>query len=414
MKYFACLVFLFQSLVGLAQTPLTLQEAGELLQKNNLLLLAEQYNISAAQAATIQAKIWDLPYLSAELNALNPSQNRLFDMGGKGQKAFAIEQIIYLGGKKKSEVEVAKGNEALAALQFEQLLRNLKYTLAQNFYEMYYDGQRVENLDLQISRLDTLLANYGKQVEKGNIALKEQVRLQAFDFELKSEKNTLEQNILGYRQNLALLTGVDGTIEPILNENEVIRKVTERFGSKEHILQEALDNNLDYRMANKLSENQALMIQWQKALAKPDLTAGLSYDQRGGAFNNQVNLTLGIPLPFWNKNKGNIQLAEAQAKQMGLNTAYEKRNIETQTESLWAAWMQQQSRLKSVDPATENNLQEVYEGVLSNFQKRNISFLEFVDFMESYNQTVLQLNEIKKSWILSSLNLDHLTNNESF
>ena len=57
---------------------ITLTDCETLFQKNNLDLLAEQYNISASKAAVIQAKIWDQPYLSGELNALNsPNKNIL-------------------------------------------------------------------------------------------------------------------------------------------------------------------------------------------------------------------------------------------------------------------------------------------------------------------------------------------------
>jgi len=40
--------------------------------------------------------------------------------------------------------------------------------------------------------------------------------------------------------------------------------------------------------------------------------------------------------------------------------------------------------------------------------------LEFTDFMESYNQSFIQINELKKSLILSGLNLNFITNKEIF
>ena len=65
-----------------------------------MFLLAEQYNIEASKAAVIQAKIWEQPFFSGEFNAINPQNNRVFDIGAKGQKALAIDQLIYLGGKR--------------------------------------------------------------------------------------------------------------------------------------------------------------------------------------------------------------------------------------------------------------------------------------------------------------------------
>ena len=49
-----------------SQQRMSLEECEESFQKNNLQLLAAQYNISEAEADIIQAKIWDL--LTCPLN----------------------------------------------------------------------------------------------------------------------------------------------------------------------------------------------------------------------------------------------------------------------------------------------------------------------------------------------------------
>jgi cobalt-zinc-cadmium efflux system outer membrane protein len=105
-----------------AFSQITLRECEDSFRQNNLLLLAEQYNINAAKAAVIQSRIWELPYLSGEFNAINPQDRRVLEVGSHGQKSLAVQQLIYLGGKKKNEIEFAKSNVVLAELQFEQLL----------------------------------------------------------------------------------------------------------------------------------------------------------------------------------------------------------------------------------------------------------------------------------------------------
>lgn len=125
-KLYALLLLAFFNQVIVAQKTVTLQDCESQFLKKNLFLLASQYNIDASKALTIQAKIWDNPTITAELNAYNPERNQYFDIGKDGQKAFGIEQLIYLGGKKRNEVKLAKTNEQLAELQFNDLLRTLK------------------------------------------------------------------------------------------------------------------------------------------------------------------------------------------------------------------------------------------------------------------------------------------------
>lgn len=414
MKKNIVLLLILSTSLSFAQKPLTLKEAEEELQKNNLLLLAEQYNIPIAEAAVIQAKIWELPYVSGEFNAINPQNKSVLSVGGKGQKGLAVQQLIYLGGKKKNEVAFAKSNIGIAELQFEQLIRNLKYELAQTFYEVYYDIQKIAAIENQLAKLETLYGYYEKQVSNGNIPLKEVVRLQSLILDLKNEKNALLTSTIEAQQTLALLTGVTETIVPSVNEIQLVSKFQNTEVSKDSILAYALQNNLDYLTAKKISESQELLLQWQRSLNTPDLTAGLAYDQRGGAFQNQINLTFGMPIPLWNKNKGNIKIAETQVKQTQANIEYKKFELETKVDAFWKLYVMNQNQLNSIQQSTTKNLEAVYDGVVSNFQKRNISMLEFTDFMESYNQTTLQINEIKKGWILASISLNYITNKEIF
>jgi cobalt-zinc-cadmium efflux system outer membrane protein len=410
-------LFLFLSLFSLncfSQKQLTLKEAEEQLQKNNLLLLAEQYNITASQAAVIQAKIWEQPYLMAEINTINPEYNKVFDVGGQGQKAFAIQQLIYLGGKKKNEINFAKSNVAIAQLEFEQLLRNLKYQLQQTFYNLYFDKLKIQSINSQITFIDTLLSNYKTQSQNGNIPLREVVRLQSLVLNLKNEKNNFQKDIIEAQQNLSLLTGISEMIEPTVNETEIVLKYQTALVSKDTILTIALESNIEYLTALKIAESEEAYLKWQKSLAVPDITTGLFYDQRGGAFQNQINLTLGIPLPFWNRNKGNIKIAEARLNQSYVMKEFKKLELKTRVETYWQQWQQQLNQYNNIDKSTTTNLELVYNGMISNFQKRNITMLEFTDFMESYNQSFIQLNEIKKSLIQSGLNLNYITNKEIF
>lgn len=411
-KYFLAIILSLPFQFLFAQNDCSIDSCERLFNKNNLLLMAEQYNIAAARAAVIQAKIWEQPYFSAEFNALNPQDKKIFDAGTNGQKGFAVQQLIYLGGKKKKEVDFAKSNVSIAELEFEQLLRNLQFQLAQSFYNIFFDQQKVKNTDGQMLVLQELLEAYEVQSDKGNVPLKEVVRLQMLVLSLKNEKTNLKNEITRQQQQLQLITGSKEMIHPVANESAIISKFSQAKYLKDSLLTIAAAKNPDYLIARKISESQALFLRWQQSLAKPDITTGLSYDQRGGAFNNQVNLTVGIPLQLWNRNKGNIKMAEAQVGQSNLSKEYKLLELQTLIESAWTTWQQQQQQLASIKQSVAQNLETVYEGVLANFQKRNITSLEFTDFMESYSQSTIQLNEMKKQLVMAGLQLNYITNTD--
>ena len=51
--------------------------------------------------------------------------------------------------------------------------------------------------------------------------------------------------------------------------------------------------------------------------------------------------------------------------------------------------------LLGFDPEFEQNMKELITQVSLNFQRKNITMLQFLDFYDSYKQNVLQLNQLR-------------------
>ena len=140
-------LFVVISSVISAQQQMSLLECENAFQQNNLQLLAEQYNISMADADILQSKIWELPQMSGYINGYNPEDKRFLDAGRA--KGIEVTQLIYMGGKKKNEIAFAKSNKELAQLQFSQLLVELRTQLHTNYYNLYYEKLKLENVNKQ-------------------------------------------------------------------------------------------------------------------------------------------------------------------------------------------------------------------------------------------------------------------------
>lgn len=411
-------IFLFLLFIygqnNFAQLSLTIQQCEDLLQKNCFALLAEQYNIEASKAAVIQARIWEQPYISGEINAINPSANKYFDLGNSGQKTLAVQQLIYLGGKKRNEIEVAKSNFLIAELEYEQLLRNLKFQLVQNFYEIYFNQKKAQNINLILTNLDTLIKNYALQSEKGHIPLKDLVRLQSLSLSFKNELLDIHKQISDQEEVIHVLTNTLEKFIAVVDEVEINSKYQMPLTkNKEQLIDLEFTQNAEYLASLKLIENQELMYKWQKSLSTPDFTLGANYDQNGGAFKNQVNLTFGIPLPLWNRNKGNIKIAEAQINQAKFLSSQKKLELSSKMSNVLSSFKYQQEQYLETIQISEN-FKKVYAGMIFNFQKRNVAMLEFTDFLESYNKSVMYLYEIKKQVIISGETINYLTNEKVF
>ncbi|UFH33697.1 TolC family protein [Chryseobacterium sp. C-71] len=406
-------LFVVISSMMTAQQQMSLLDCENAFQQNNLQLLAEQYNINMADADILQAKIWELPQMSGYINAYNPEDRKVLDAGKA--KGFEVTQLIYMGGKKKNEVAFAKSNKDLAQLQFTQLLVELRTQLHTNYYNLYYEKLKLENTNKQLGYMNDLLKAYKVQSAKGNVSLKDEVRLQSIVIQLNNDKLGINKDILEFEQNLKVLTGIAENIEPQISDDEVKQILAAQpFGDESDLKRKAIENNADYLFNLKLIDNSKLYAQWQKSLNVPDLNVGAEYDQASGTFRNEVNVKVGIPIPLWKVNKGNVQKANFAIQQNQRNAEFQKLNLETKVQSAFQMWKNQYEQLLEIKSTDLDNLDLVYNGILKNFRNGNVNLIDFTDFMESYRQTSLQIYDMKNELIQSAEQLNQLVQTKIF
>jgi cobalt-zinc-cadmium efflux system outer membrane protein len=375
---------------------MSLQECESSFLKNNLELLALQYNIDGQKAQIIQAKLWENPIVSTDLAAYSTGRGRIFDVGKNGQKALAVQQLIYLGKKKQYQVELAKKNAELAESEYKVLLRNLRFQLRVSFHNAYFDNLALQVITRQVQSLDTLITAYNVQSDKGNVPLRDVVRLQSLYIKLRNDRAELTNNIIGEQQTLAIITGLDSLIVPTpsVAESDIYTRNQQIF--RDSILKLAIKNRPDLQYAEKSIVVAQAGLNWQKALAKPDIVVGLGYDQRGNAFANQFSVTASIPIVLWNRNQGNIQTAAAYVKQAQSQRDLQIIALQTEVNAVFQKYQEAIRNYQTTSSVMETNFEAVNKGVFQNFKKQNITILEFTDFVESYNESINEFNRIKK------------------
>jgi cobalt-zinc-cadmium efflux system outer membrane protein len=414
LRFFLFANILFISTLSTAQSQMALSKCEEVFLKNNLSLLAAQFNVDANKALVIQSKIWDNPYISAELNANNPQSGKYFDIGKSGQKALAIQQLLLLGGKRKNQIEIATTNQRIAAFGFQDLLRNLKFELRKSFYTIYFNNEKLSAITIQINNLDTLVKAYGVQSQKGNVPIKDYLRLQSLLLDLKNEKMDLVKDNIEQQSSLNVLLTDSVDVDPVLSSGFLNKYLNTQNVKLSDIEKFAFTERPDFSITTQNVLASETNVKLQKAMRVPDLTLGGSWDQHGGAFNNQVNLTLGLPLPLWNKNQGNIKYAESMNAQAQTNLQSEALQLKSEIVVAFKKWIEAKNNYNQIVITNFESYQNVYDSILQNFKKGNISILEFTDFLESYNQMRSHYNELTKNLVLSAESLNTVANTEIF
>jgi cobalt-zinc-cadmium efflux system outer membrane protein len=133
----------------------------------------------------------------------------------------------------------------------------------------------------------------------------------------------------------------------------------------------------------------------ERKRAIPDVNFMMSNDQRGGAFVNQTNIGISVPLPTWNRNRGNIEAAQWEAK--SADVLYQEKQNEIR-QQVMQAYVNMDRSIKEYERANlyyTIDFENVFKAIKENFAKRNISVLEFLDFFEAYNIAVTEFERIR-------------------
>lgn len=133
-------LFILWASTGFSQTvDLTIQEADSLFLAQNIDLLAERCNISMADAAITQAKLYHNPVISIEENVYNRLNHRYFDFGRNSEQVVNVDQLISIAGQ-HSDVMMARN-------QAEQAKASLDVSKSQAWPEVHITGQYDRNAD---------------------------------------------------------------------------------------------------------------------------------------------------------------------------------------------------------------------------------------------------------------------------
>lgn len=392
---------------------LSLKQVDSLFLQNNLILLSERFRIEASKAAVIQARLWDNPTLSTEWNAYNPDKKRVLDVAKGGQKIVSIEQILLTAGKRSKQVALAIENAQMTEYEFLDLLRTLKFELRSSFFEVFFLQNTLNRYQLQINTLQTTVTAFEEQYEKNNVSLRELLRLKALLFQLNNDKTEILFQIAEKQKGLKTLLNTNLQIVPLVNEAELNRYFLNGY-TVAALSELALQNRGDIKVVESLKRQAELNYTLQKSLAVPNLRLGAVYDQSGSYVNHYTGITLGADLPFFNKNQGNIKTAKSLIEyQKGVQN--QKTNaVSNEVAEAFQKVRYVENMVQSVDGKFTDQFEQLNKGVVENFQKRNLTLLEFIDLIETYSESVKELNRLKADRIGAYEELNFTVGQELF
>ena len=373
---------------------LSLDSAEHVFLQNNLLLLAQKYNIDAAKALVMQAKLYPNPNLNFSNVLYQTDTKKFFQTGSSGEIQSSISQMIILAHKRNKQVKIAETNAQLATYQLFDLLRTLKYTLRSDFFNIYYLQQSAKVYDREINALQQVVNAFEQQKGKGYISEKEVVRIKAQLYSMQSEYNDLINQINDLQSELRLVLQIkDFYINPLVNIASLSALDPHKYALT-ILVDSAYQARTDLKIAKANTDLSKQNYALQKALAIPDLNMQIGYDQQGSYIHNLTTLGIGIDIPIFNRNQGNIKSAKAIIDFSNTSQKSTELTIEEQIARALQKAFDEDKLYKKIDSSFTKDFDRLTNEVTANYEKRNIGLLDFLDFYDAFKQNTIQINTI--------------------
>jgi len=413
-KLLACLCVALICRCAAAQTDtihMSTAQAEDLFLRQNLELIAEKLNIALADAAIVQARLWNNPTFAIEdVNLWRTEDMRDEIPGGSfasgRQFVVGIEQVIMTGGKRRKLVEVERVTRDIAMQYFEELLRSLKVELRNACAEILYLQEFSSILERQRASLDALIGNYRNQVERGNVSRSELLRLQASLLEIRSEINDLQRDMNEQQKNIKMLLNIStpSHIELTATEINITPPQELSFGSLFELAEASRPDLKEAMFQTQLFEKS---LRYEQAQRTPDLALSAVYDRAGGVTPNYWGFGVSVDLPFFDRNQGNIRAAQISIQQS--QTLTEQKQLEIRSEVIHAMqnYMLAYEFNRQIADEFISDLDEMLESYIRNFTDRNIGIVEFLDFFEAWKDNKRTVLEAKKEVKISYQELQY-------
>jgi cobalt-zinc-cadmium efflux system outer membrane protein len=391
----AILLFCFFTFTANAQTDtlkLTFPDAEKQFLENNFALLAQKYNVESTKALVDQAALWDNPVLSTDQNIYDSGSKKFFyhnESRGLGQVFVQLNQVFKTAGKRGKQIQVAKDNAKVQEAEFNDLMRNLRYNLQLDFGQLATLLDQAVVYHNEIAAATNLVNGIQKSYDAGNTSMKDFIRLKALLFGLQNDMTENARQINDLQTELKTLIQAKETAFVVPMTSDLPTQPAEL--NIPSLIEQAKINRADYLSNQYQLASAQHNLSLQKALAAPDITIGASYDKNSSYAQNYYGLQIGLPLPFFNRNQGNIK--SARFSQMSQENTLKDSEAKLKNDVVAAVneYNLNQQLFSTQQLEFNGQYDTLFKNMLKGFKDRQVSLVEFVDFFDTYKDTKLKM-----------------------
>jgi outer membrane protein, heavy metal efflux system len=410
---YSCLILLLyngilkaQDMEDHEQIPLSLSNYLLNVTKGNLEFIANQFNVSIAEAELKAARVFADPEIAIEYSN---NEDRSLQMGQSFSTG--ISYPFSLGNKRGAAISVARTRMELEQSILEAWLQNLKADAGLTYYAALRDlnifklQEDSYNRLLQLARADSLRFISGEITELD--AIRSRLEARAQQYELNRFKSSLTNSLLNLLRLQGILPGdtlyIPSDEFPKMSQDLILMDIIER----------ALKNRADMNVAiktNELSEKQLRLLRAQRA-PEFNLEAGYSHnsivrnDLAPAPEHNSYAAGIVVPLKFSNFNKGEISAARLVAEQSETIRQDVENLIITEVTQAYNVYTAMDKQIENYNRDLVENAEKILTGRTYLYKRGETSLIDVLEAQRTYNEMKMQYYQIMYDYVSAIIEL---------
>jgi cobalt-zinc-cadmium efflux system outer membrane protein len=390
-----------------APAPLTIDQAVSEAVDHNLAVIAERYNLAVADARVLTASMRPNPVLTASVMLPDSTifNSNINPREGIVRGAVLLER----GDKRDRRIEVAREARGVSELQLQNTVR----TLVLNVQSAFIDVQQAQ-ADLQLAReslaaFNEIVSINTERVRSGDLASVELARSRLAALQFQNDVRSRDTKLaVAIHRLRALLGRTDANPIEVTGE---LRRDTAAL-RPEALQQQALQLRPDLQALQRDQARSAADVRLQLAQGKVDYTVSAEFHRQlapGSLSGNEWGLFFSAPLPFFNRNQGEIERARQEARQATARISALQSDITSDLRSAWEQYTTTHELVDTIEHQMLNQARDVRDTTAYSYRRGEASFIELLDAQRTFNDTMQGYNEARAEFARSLYTLDALT-----
>jgi cobalt-zinc-cadmium efflux system outer membrane protein len=390
-----------------APAPLTIDQAVSEAVDHNLAVIAERYNLAVADARVLTASMRPNPVLTASVMLPDAT---IFNSNINPREGIVRGDVLLeRGDKRDRRIEVAREARGVSELQLQNTVR----TLVLNVQSAFIDVQQAQ-ADLQLAReslaaFNEIVSINTERVRSGDLASVELARSRLAALQFQNDVRSRDTKLaVAIHRLRALLGRTDANPIEVTGE---LRRDTAAL-RPEALQQQALQLRPDLQALQRDQARSAADVRLQLAQGKVDYTVSAEFHRQlapGSLSGNEWGLFFSAPLPFFNRNQGEIERARQEARQATARISALQSDITSDLRSAWEQYTTTHELVDTIEQQMLNQARDVRDTTAYSYRRGEASFIELLDAQRTFNDTMQGYNEARAEFARSLYTLDALT-----